>query len=65
MRQCGPVGKTNVESDPVLQSDSARDVPLASGVFSEQDVPWSQSYLSPSLELNLAFAAQCHDELSA
>jgi hypothetical protein len=45
--------------------DCVHCVPLASGVFSEQDVPWSQSYLSSSLELNLAFAAQCHDELSA
>src|SRR5439155_7292836 len=64
-RQCGPVGKSNVERDPVVRSDRARDMPLASGVFSEQDVSWSQSDLSSSLELNLAFASQCHDELSA
>jgi len=40
-------------------------MPLAGCVFSEQNVSWSQTDLSSSLELNLAFAAQCHNELSA
>jgi hypothetical protein len=40
-------------------------MPLTGGVFSEQDVSWSQPDLSSSLELDLAFAAQCHNELPA
>ena len=64
-RQCGRVGKSDIERDPILRSDRSRDMPLTSGIFSEQDVSWPQSDLSSSFEFNFAFAAQCHDELSA
>jgi len=62
-RQRDPVGKPDIERDSVLRSDCARDVPLAGGVFSEENVARSESYLSASLKLNLTLAAQCHDEL--
>ena len=59
------LGQHDVECNAIRPGDSARLVSLTGRVLGEQDMTRAESQCSPSLQFNLAFAGQCHDELPA
>jgi WD40-like Beta Propeller Repeat len=60
-----PFAEHDVEGDAVCSRNSARLVSLSCRVLGQEDMPWAESHLAPTLELDLAFTAQGHHDLPA